>query len=206
MAQFNPKEINRYYNGEGKCTYYTYDEEMYAGTFPEEWVTCHEDFTCPKNCNNCNHFGSWNGVFLGYCVNCSEFIYKGGRGRGFIAIGCENKSDWILQYPSIFETYLNGVNHYDIGDVDFMDSYTSVNQKMPEEKKVPKISIYEEFLTDKTYSIDRSRCAIRPTYYTEEAKQLTASENKFIDDAYDAEHQYDNIPEEFPFPSHSDSW
>jgi len=183
MAQFNPKEIIRYYNMSGKCTYYSYDEELYAGTFPEEWVTRHEAFTGPKNCNNCNKFGSWNGVFIGYCANCAKFIYKGERGRGLIIIGGENKSDDVLQYPSIFETYLNDVNHYEVGDVDFMDSvnniigehaeysYTSVNQEIQEEeleeeiseKDVPK-SIYEEFLTDKTYSIDRSKCAIRTGY------------------------------------------
>jgi hypothetical protein len=103
--------------------YYSYEEELYTATFPVAWAETHEPKTGPKECNNCRTYGSWNGVFIGYCSDCAEYIYEGGRGCGFKSYGEENiktnkTKDWIRAY----DTYLYGINLDDIGDTDFCDS------------------------------------------------------------------------------------
>jgi len=121
MAQFNPKEfVNHYRNG--KPAYYSYDEELYCGTFPEEWAENHLPGTGPRECGNCAWFGSWNGVFLGYCANCAHYDYNGERGRGFIDCGKENDAEEVQHFPSAFDTYLKTITPDDVGDKDFMDS------------------------------------------------------------------------------------
>lgn len=121
MAQFNLKDFVYHYR-DGKPAYYSYDEELYCGTFPEEWAKNHWPNTGPKECINCAFYGSWNGVFLGYCANCAEYAYNGSRGRGLIYLGKENDAVSVLDYLSIFETYLKGVSLSHVGDADFMDS------------------------------------------------------------------------------------
>ena len=131
MAQFNPKEIIPHFRNY-KRIYYSYDNELYAGTFPEDWATDHFPETGPKECSNCAHFGMWNGVFIGYCANCATLVYQGSRGVGFIDIGeeqCKTIDDIERGVPSAFETYLKGVNPYDVGDTDFMDSAKLINEK-----------------------------------------------------------------------------
>jgi len=125
MAQFNPKEFVYHYRN-GKPAYYSYDEELYCGTFPEEWVLDHFPGTGPKECRNCAQFGSWNGVFLGYCCNCAYYEYNGERGRGLINVGVEDNDIDVVDFPSIFDTYLEGVSLDDVGDTDFMDSFAVV--------------------------------------------------------------------------------
>ena len=53
-------------------TYYSYDEELYAKCFPEEWSQNHYLGTGPKECKDCVKNGFWNGVFVGYCVMCAN--------------------------------------------------------------------------------------------------------------------------------------
>jgi len=125
MAQFNPKEFVYHYRN-GKPAYYSYNEELYCGTFPEEWVLDHFPDTGPKECKNCAYYGSWNGVFLGYCANCA-YMYNGERGQGFIDIGKECDYNPELCGPSVFDTYLKGLMPDDVGDKDFMDSAALVN-------------------------------------------------------------------------------
>ena len=126
MAQFNLKEFVYHYRN-GKPAYYSYDEELYCGTFPEEWAQNHFPYTGPKECGNCAHYGSWNGVFLGYCANCADYVYNGERGYGFIDIGRECDYNHDLDGFSVFDTYLNGVLPDDVGDKDFMDSFEAIN-------------------------------------------------------------------------------
>jgi hypothetical protein len=128
MAQFNPKEFIYHYRN-GKPAYYSYDGELYCGTFPEEWVENCLEGTGPKECKNCAHYGSWNGVFLGYCANCARNVYNGERGRGFIDIGRENGDNDISDVPSVFDTYLKDISPDYVGDKDFMDSFQAINNK-----------------------------------------------------------------------------
>jgi len=126
MAQFNPKEFVYHYRN-GKPAYYSYDEELYCGTFPENWVEDCLEGTGPKECGNCAYYGSWNGVFLGYCTNCAQYVYNGERGRGFIDIGKECDYNPEVCGPSVFDTYLKGLYPDEVGDKDFMDSAALVN-------------------------------------------------------------------------------
>jgi hypothetical protein len=126
MDQFNAKEVVYHYRN-GVPLYYSYDEELYCGTFPEAWAKNHLNGSGPKECKNCNWYGSWNGVFLGYCANCAYYAYNGERGRGLVDIGKENGEETITHQPSIFETYLKDINPHGVGDTDFMDSAKYVN-------------------------------------------------------------------------------
>jgi hypothetical protein len=69
--------------------FYSYDEELYTRTFPFVWAQTHLPGTGPKECKNCASFGSWNGVFIGYCANCASYKYKGKRGHNFSKVGNE---------------------------------------------------------------------------------------------------------------------
>jgi hypothetical protein len=173
MAQFNPKEFIYHYRN-GKPAYYSYDGELYCGTFPEEWVLNHMPDTGPKECKNCAHYGSWNGVFLGYCANCARLVYNGERGCGFIDIGRECDYNYDAGGFSVFDTYLKGVFPDDVGDKDFMDSAALQDVQSPPdedendlenltfEEKYPDIDIDEvnayyddcEVLEEVTYSLD----------------------------------------------------
>jgi hypothetical protein len=147
MAQFNPKEFVYHYRN-GKPAYYSYDEELYCGTFPENWVEDCLEGTGPKECGNCAYYGSWNGVFLGYCANCAQYVYNGERGQGFIDIGKECDYNPNVNGPSVFDTYLKGLVPDDVGDKDFMDSAALVNYIDAS------CNIFEEFLVnvdDKTF-------------------------------------------------------
>ena len=159
MAQFNPKEF--VVCGDNR-QYYSYDGELYTGTFPREWVENHLPETGPKDCKNCLTYGSWNGVFIGYCLNCSRFDYKYKRGWGFGetwrfdtvcgivttgGVGWERCDEDIAEYDKedalnglrACNTYLN-INFDDIGDKEnFMDSaavFSSYNGRDKTESEV----------------------------------------------------------------------
>uniref|UniRef100_A0A6C0K4B1 Uncharacterized protein n=1 Tax=viral metagenome TaxID=1070528 RepID=A0A6C0K4B1_9ZZZZ len=134
MAQFNPKEFVYHYRN-GKPAYYSYDEELYCGTFPEEWVLDHFPDTGPRECENCAYYGSWNGVFLGYCANCAINAYNGERGHGFIDIGREYDTSCDMDAISVFDTYLKNVLPDEVGDKDFMDSAAAQGYQTPPEEE-----------------------------------------------------------------------
>lgn len=121
MAQFNPLE-QRMIRENGKVIYYSYDEELYAPSFPLEWAQNHKPLSGPKNCLNCACFGMWNGVFIGYCANCSDYIYNYERGNGFIYLGLENSDEDTKLENAAFETYLKDIDLGEIGDKDLFDS------------------------------------------------------------------------------------
>jgi hypothetical protein len=89
---------------------YLYDYQWYHEKFPEAWALNHQEGTGPGQCNNCADYGSVNGVFIGYCANCALYCYEGSRGRGFMGDGVELSDNDALQYPSVFDTYLENVN------------------------------------------------------------------------------------------------
>lgn len=119
MAQFNPLEI--VILGDRRH-YYSYDGELYTGTFPYEWAKNHLPGTGPKECKVCAEFGTWNGVFVLYCGKCAE-DYNFNRGKG-----CKGEYMNVGEHASLNDpfsagnTYLKGILLDDIGDKDFMDS------------------------------------------------------------------------------------
>ena len=134
MAQFNPREF--VVCGD-RLQYYSYDGELYTETFPREWVENCKSGTGPRDCKECARYGSWNGVFIGYCTNCAvEYEYK--RGLGFvygdefldsdlkegkkIVIGRRYLLLEGVEFVSAADTYLKDIKLNDIGDKDFNDS------------------------------------------------------------------------------------
>jgi hypothetical protein len=113
--QYNPLEFRECEGGK----YYSYDDELYTETFPREWARNHLPGTGPKECMNCRDFGSWNGVFVSYCVNCATMDYQGLRGGGVYKIA-DGEEPGIIQ---IKDTYMEGVDMNDIGNKEyFVDS------------------------------------------------------------------------------------
>ena len=103
------------------CTYgkaYILDNVAYDIRFPLNWALhpekTHEGFICgPSYCQNCFKYGTYKGVFIGYCLICAA-VYNYERGNGFINCGEEIAS---TEYPdtSAWNTYLYDVNRDQIG-------------------------------------------------------------------------------------------
>lgn len=120
-------------------SYYSYDNELYTGTFPQEWAMTHLPGTGPKDCIMCQRVGHWNGVFVGYCVGCaSRYNYNGdfeslkysgslSRGGGFIDSICNGENAGINDKYAAMNTYLANIRLDDIGDKDFLDSAAMMN-------------------------------------------------------------------------------
>jgi hypothetical protein len=95
----------------------------YHLSFPFKWAIKHwslnkDDFigssSGPECCNTCNINGSINGVFVGYCENCFDNIYKGKRGGRCNASFIKEETIHELweAFPYMLNTYIN-----DIGDI-----------------------------------------------------------------------------------------
>lgn len=84
--------------------YKEYRGEKYISSFPDEWLLLRVNGTGPDECASCKHYGSINNIFIGYCKNCAETVYKYERGDGF-----DRKSEEILlEGNSILPNYLEG--------------------------------------------------------------------------------------------------
>ena len=128
---YNPLEIRPFQQ------FYTYDNELYAIPFPREWAMNHIPKTGPKECKNCAYYGSWRGVFIGYCMNCAVHQYHFSRGNGFYACGLEikkrsggrrkNKLDGAREEEekdtSAMNTYLKDADFNLIGDIELFPSH-----------------------------------------------------------------------------------
>jgi hypothetical protein len=128
MAQFNPLE-QRIIRENGKVIYYSYNGELYAPTFPLEWAQSHKLKTGPTECANCACYGMWNGVFIGYCVNCAGYEYNYERGNGMASFGVEFSNENRKIENSVFETYLKDVDLREIGDKELFDSQARAEEE-----------------------------------------------------------------------------
>ena len=105
-----------YTNGDN---FYVFKGIVYDRHFPIEWAMnpkkIDNDFTCgPTDCLNCLDYGSYNGVFIGYCANCAqEYDYQ--RGNGFVDYGEEFKHEGFYDENSVWNTYLKYVSLNEIG-------------------------------------------------------------------------------------------
>uniref|UniRef100_A0A6C0KL37 Uncharacterized protein n=1 Tax=viral metagenome TaxID=1070528 RepID=A0A6C0KL37_9ZZZZ len=102
--------------------FYQYNGELYAKQFPTEWAQNHLEGTGPHSCTNCRAFGSWNGVFIGYCVNCAQYDYEFSRGHGFLKPGQEI-SKKNANTIGAMQSYLKDIDPDCIGDREIFDSY-----------------------------------------------------------------------------------
>jgi hypothetical protein len=99
--------------------YYIVDGFKYDIHFPLAQALDHKMYTNhpnlgsgPKACENCASYGSVNGVFVGYCVNCLYGVYNQ-KGSHILCPELDEKQMWE-QYP-----YMNGVRASEIGDTQF---------------------------------------------------------------------------------------
>ena len=110
--------------------FYKHDGILYAIQFPREWAENHKPETGPKECENCEYFGKWNGAFIGYCANCAQYEYEGKRGIGLITPGIEYYKD-DKKGTSIWKTYLKNISLYKIGDKNIENSYELYQEDEP---------------------------------------------------------------------------
>lgn len=103
-------------------SYYVHKDNLYSIYFPEKWAVEPVECTGPECCPTCQEFGFWNGVFIAYCYQCAVHVYRGERGRGMIGRGIEAAYEDTMHIPSMFETYLKGVDLDMIGDTNIEDT------------------------------------------------------------------------------------
>ena len=113
-------EIKKYTGSYGE--YYSVNAVYYDIHFPIEWVfqtpvNAQDMIFGPETCYDCFKNGYYNGVFIGYCVNCAS-ICNYTRGNGLIngiEVECEDEPD-LHPNNSIFNLYLQTVSMDEIGD------------------------------------------------------------------------------------------
>lgn len=121
---------------QGRCQkIYQIGTVQYDIHFPLHWALepkqLEDGFVCgPSYCNNCLEYGSYRGVFIGYCLNCAyEYGYE--RGNGFLYHGVECLvGNGREAKNSVWNTYLKNVNLEDIGwnswvEPPFVDDWVS---------------------------------------------------------------------------------
>ena len=101
---------------------YLFDDEVYAGQFPEEWAETHLPNTGPKECKVCEYYGTWNGGFVTYCRKCAVDIYHGERGGGVGGYLCDGEMGDPEDIRAAQNTYLEGIPMNDIGDREVFDT------------------------------------------------------------------------------------
>lgn len=120
---------------QGSCQkIYQIGTVQYDIHFPLHWaldpMQLENDYVCgPSHCNNCLEYGSYRGVFIGYCLNCAtEYGYE--RGNGFMTHGVEcSEGDGREPKNSVWNTYLKNVDLEKVGwhlvDPPFVDDWVS---------------------------------------------------------------------------------
>ena len=116
--------------------YYIVEGKKYSMCFPIAWAYEHHTFhlkngdakSGPKNCGNCDTYGSIRDVFVGYCSNCLRQYNKVQHCRGSLVapglpVNMLKDKDMWMQYP-----YMFGVMKSEIGDEEGSDlTDTGVN-------------------------------------------------------------------------------
>ena len=153
------------YNG----YYYSYRGQLYIKQFPKMWATSHAPETGPEECENCNFYGSWNGIFIGYCANCAKYVYEFQRGHGFIDHGEEMEYEDIPQLRAM-DTYLRDVDldkccdelntaFYCISSDDEHDDDDYVENHLEQLKEFKKNNRKDEYYIRKTPVVDTPCCS-----------------------------------------------
>jgi len=105
--------------------YYVHNNVNYDIHFPLQWALDHQVFndcsTGPEECGNCALYGSFRGVFVGYCCNCLRNYQEFGLTRGDYTIApgidinddCFGTNSLWQKYP-----YMNGLHWTQIGHED----------------------------------------------------------------------------------------
>jgi hypothetical protein len=117
------RNITHYYiNNNRVC--YSYYGIYYADSFQQEWALHHLPQTGPHECLNCLYYGTYNGIFIGYCLNCANNEYSGTRGNSIN--GKLNHNDFDVINLSLFHS-LHILKKDDL--VDVTDILDMINDK-----------------------------------------------------------------------------
>ncbi|MEY4571479.1 MAG: hypothetical protein RLZ10_690 [Bacteroidota bacterium] len=120
--------------------YYVYDDVNYDVHFPVHWAFDHQVFddcpSGPEDCGNCALYGSYRGVFVGYCCNCLRHYQEFGLTRGDYTVApgidindnCFGSNSLWQKYP-----YMNGVEWTQIGHEDLTFQALEDAKKIAEE-------------------------------------------------------------------------
>lgn len=126
-----PESVTMYTGTYGN--YYEMGGIYYDVNFPTNWAKEHDKKETeygPIKCLNCFYFGHYQGVFVGYCLNCAEHLLNYERGYGLQDEFCtENEAIDIIDAPlnSMWYKYMNNLPLYKIGDKD-------LHEKLQKEK------------------------------------------------------------------------
>lgn len=91
-------------------TYYVHEKTKYYLYFPYEWLTTMSPGTGPNQCQKCVTHGIVDDAFLGYCVDCANYMYDMKRGHGFV-LGKEQLDPNHKETSALF-TYLKYTRYY----------------------------------------------------------------------------------------------
>jgi len=145
----NENRIHIYQGTLGKYYYIENDNDnennklfpiYYDIHFPIDWIFNEEtiyshfgknNITGPQDCDNCKYYGYYNGVFIGYCLNCADKLeYERGNGMTPIGPGIELDETMVAfdltnykKENSMWNTYLKDVNLNEIGDEKLYEDY-----------------------------------------------------------------------------------
>ena len=130
-----------------KGTIYVLNGVAYDIHFPLEWAIHPKRFddnyaSCPSDCNNCLEYGSYNGVFIGYCLNCAR-AYGYERGNGFETYGVERSGDGREEKNSVWNTYLKNVKLDEIGWNSLVEPF--VDEWLSEDEEEEEDDDYKRF-------------------------------------------------------------
>jgi hypothetical protein len=147
--QYDPKIIRPSFCGK----FYSYNNELYDYRFPHEWAENHALHTGPDACLNCMQYGTWRGVFIGYCANCAGEYINESRGPGIFGYGFEINNS----INSIYNTYLKNADFNNIGCIDFMPEHTiEFRNHYYESVMIPLLDSYASVSNEISFSVDGS--------------------------------------------------
>lgn len=171
----NVQKVNIYQGTHGKyyCIRKKEHDDLfpiyYDIHFPLHWALNEQVYyylndkyiTGPLHCENCRDYGYYNGVFIGYCINCAkELEYT--RGNGMIdEEGVEFDETMVNldlndynRENSMWNTYLKNVEFREIGDVHLKEEYEIY-------KDIPDLIDYDSINNNESIEDDnKSNCTI----------------------------------------------
>ena len=105
--------VVKHFKKSGNCYYQVNESPLKIDFhFPLHWNADHHIHKSgPDHCDNCYEYGMYNGVFIGYCVNCAEYVYHLKRGLGMKGKGIERTpedicEEFISQHSLFIPMYL----------------------------------------------------------------------------------------------------
>ena len=147
----NPSESVTIYRGT-YGNYYVMGGIHYDVNFPTDWAKEHhkkETEYGPINCLNCFYFGHYQGVFVGYCLNCAEHLLHYERGYGLQDEFCTERDsntvdDIAAPLNSMWYKYMNNLPLCKIGDKDLYE-------KLEQKKGEIELELEEEEVEEEQY-------------------------------------------------------